>query len=106
MKSKACVIIVVLVLLVLVAPSNAYYFDFAGSAPYRVVHLHFDGYGDALTLAGYPYIAADALIDFARDYGRTVTRSSSDIAWQIEYHADAYIAGERQHSNPMDIEIN
>jgi len=66
----------------MVAPGNAYYFDFAESAPQRVVHLHIESYSDALYLAGHPVIAADALIDFAQDYGRTVTRSRANIAWR------------------------
>ena len=106
MKSKLFVAITILFLVMMVAPSEAYYFDFASSSPQRDVHLHFDGYNDALYLAGHPFIAADALIKFAKDYGRKVTRSRTNIAGQIEMHADAYIAGERKHSNPMDIEIN
>ncbi len=101
------VIISSLILIAMMAPGSAYYFDFANNQKSLCdVHLHFEGYEDAAYLAAYPLIAADALIDFAKDYGREVTKWKSDIAWQIEYHADAYIAGERTHSNPMDIEIN
>jgi hypothetical protein len=96
-----------LILIAIVAPGSAYYFDFANNQKSLCdVHLHFDGYSDALILAAHPGVAADALIDFAKDYGREVTKWKSDIAGQIELHADAYIAGERAHSNPMDIEIN
>lgn len=100
--------IIALVLIAMMSPGNAYYFDFAASGKSLCnVHLHFDGYSDASILAAHPGIAAEALMDFARDYGRKVTRSKSNIAWQIEMHADAWMAGyNRGQTNPMDIEVN
>jgi hypothetical protein len=106
--SLRTVIISALVLIAMVAPGSAYYFDFAASGKSLCdVHLHFDGYSDAAILAAHPGVAADALMSFARDYGRKVTRSESDVAWQIEEHADAWMAGyNRDQTNPMDIEVN
>jgi hypothetical protein len=106
--SSRIAIISALVLIAMVDPGSAYYFDFAAGGKSQCnVHLHFDGYSDAAYLAAHPRIAADALMDFASDYGRKVTRSKGNIAGQIEEHALAWMAGyNRDQTNPMDIEIN
>lgn len=106
MKGKIYAIIGFLLLAATVGPSSAYFFNFAESAPQRVVQLHIESYNDAIFLNDRPLIAADALIDFATEYGRTVSRSKFNIASQIQIHAAGYLFGERNHSNPMDIEIN
>jgi len=101
-------VISALVFIALAAPGSAYYFDFAASGTSQCDdHLHFDGYSDASILAAHPGIAAEALMGFARDYGRKVTRSESNVAWQIEEHAVAWMGGyNRDQTNPMDIEVN
>lgn len=106
MKGKMYAIIGFLLLAATVAPSSVYFFNFAESAPQRVVQLHIVCYDDAISLNDHPLIAADALIDFETEYGRTVSRSKFNIASQIQIHAAGYLFGERNHSNPMDIEIN
>ena len=73
-----------LLLAATVAPSSVYFFNFAESAPQRVVQLHIVCYDDAISLNDHPLIAADALIDFATEYGRTVSRSKFNIASQIQ----------------------
>ena len=91
----------------LIAPSNAYYYEFADYDPDGVVQLYYDGNEAAHLASPTGAIAAgDMLIQFAKDYGRTVTRSRAAIWGEIQLHALGWLAGEHSHSNPMDISIN
>lgn len=70
-----------------------------------VVQVYIDGYWDAWCLYSFPQYAADAVIYVAKMRGMDIQRSKSSIVGEIRVHAAAYMAGERQHSNPMDIEM-
>jgi hypothetical protein len=96
-----------LLLIAMIISGSAYYYEFADYNPDGVVQLYFDG-DEAEHLAGIfgSHEAAKMLVSFARDYGRTVTRSHFEIQTEIQAHAAGWIVGEHSHSNPMDISIN
>lgn len=107
MKGNQRIIIGALILLAMVSHSNAYYFEFADSSPENVVQLYFEE-KEVVQLASAfgSNNAAKHLIDFAKGYGRDVSRNRTVIADDISGHALEWIAGKKDQSNPMDIALN
>jgi len=48
---------------------------------------------------------AACIINIAKQEGYVVVKSQSNMAYEIRVHIAGYIAGERVHSNPIDIEL-
>lgn len=70
----------------------------------KVVQLCYSG-NEASSLAAFPDYAADVVIHVAQQKGMSIQRSKGSISGEIRAHALGWIAGERVHSNPMDIEM-
>ena len=48
---------------------------------------------------------ANQIIDKAKEKGYTVVKSQTNMAYEIRAHVAGYLGGERDHSNPIDIEL-
>jgi hypothetical protein len=100
MKKMIKILMALVVLISLIMPASAYQLEKSGKHSIQVSYTK----SEAKYLAGYGCaIAAGDVLRMAKKENMKPKRSFMSIADEIQAHAVAYLAGERIHSNPVDI---
>lgn len=93
-------IAVLAILVLLTMPASAYQLKKSGPHSIQVYYTR----SEAKYLAGYGCaFAASDVMSMAKKQKMNPKRSFTSVEDEIEAHAAAYLAGERIHSNPIDI---
>mgnify|MGYP000232785573 CR=1 FL=1 len=100
----AIMIVGLIIAVIAVEPISAYTLWVTGSKDKGVVHLKFTD-DEKWDLFWNSDDYAKIVVNYAKDRGYKVKRSTGSIEGEIRAHALGYILGEREHSNPMDIEL-